>query len=289
MPCVKWCAHDLCGAIHQSNTPGVDMTFEFKRVAAALAFAAVGAAHADVLVIKNGGATFTGIATLTLSTEMLGALDTGKASVANYGTVSTLATEKDTDGYYVSVASTSPMQTLTLDDESLAILGMGSTGGLTVTTPMLKSVTSGGSLSIIDISTDLSTKTVYATLIGANGVGTVTNVAMWTFDKIEGPTRFGDANPIVNDITGLSLTNDGWNKWVQALGLVQLGRTSMEGLDVFGSLHTVTSFSQICDGSYGAGCGGPTPSIPEPASHTLMALGLGLGVLGAMAARRKSA
>jgi hypothetical protein len=263
------------------------MTFEFKRLAAALAFATMGAAHADALVVKNGGATFNGTATLAFSADMMGALDTGHMSVATYSPATSVI-EKDTDGYYVNVSSTAPMRTLTLDDQSLVFQGMSSVGGLTVTAPLFKSISSGGSLTITDIATDLSTKTVYASLIGANGVGTLTNVAMWTFDTLEGPIKYGQGNSFVNDIHGLRLTADGRSKWSQALGLVQLGQVELDALTDFGSLHTVINFTQVCDTSYGTGCGGPTPSIPEPASPVLM--GLGLGLLGmAMSARRQRA
>lgn len=251
------------------------MKFELKHLVAAVAVAAAGAAHADVLTVKNGGATFQGSGTLTFSADLLGALDTAKMSVTNYGTISSVI-QKDSDGYFSTISASAPMQTLSLDDTSLEVLGVGTKGGLTMTAPVLKSVSSGGSLTVTDITADLTTKTIYATIIGGNGVGTITNFALWNFATLTGPTKYTGPGNYVDDISGLSLTADGFTKFSQALGLLNLGKSALQGITDYGTIHSVINTTLVLG----------TPSVPEPSTYALMGLGL-VGI--AFAARRKAA
>jgi hypothetical protein len=253
------------------------MKFELKHLVAAVAVAAAGAAHADVLTVKNGGATFQGSGTLTFSSDLLGALDTAKMDVANYGTISSVI-QKDSDGYFSTISATAPMQTLSLDDTSLEVLGVGTKGGLTMTAPVLRSVSSGGSLTVTDITADLTTKTIYATIIGANGVGTLTNFALWNFATLTGPTKYTGPGQYVDDISGLSLTADGFAKFSQSLGLLTLGKSALQGITDYGTIHSVINTTLVLDG-------GTTPTVPEPTTYVLM----GLGLVGIAFARRKAA
>lgn len=244
--------------------------------AAVLAALGTAAQAQNILTVVNGGATFTGSGALTFSADLLGALDTGKIAATGYG-AATPTILKDTDGFYTSIQVSAPMATLSLDTDTLEVVGVGTKGGLTLTAPVVKSVSSGGSLTVTDIKADLTNKTIFATIIGANGVGTVNNFALWNFSTITGTTAYAGPGTYVNDISGLSLTADGFTKFSQALGLLSLGKAAMNGITDYGTIHSTLNTTLDLN---------PTPAIPEPSTYALMGLGL-VGV--AFAARRKSA
>ena len=232
-------------------------------------------AQAEVITTSTDQAYLTGGASLSFSADLLGALDTGRVSVAAYGAATSTVT-KDSDGFYTSVSASAPMTSVTYDPSNLEIFGMGTSGGLTMTAPYLKSVTTGGKLTVTDLRADLNVQTIYATVIGSNGVGTVNNFALWNFSTITGTTAYAGPGNYVNDISGLSLTTDGFTKFSQALGLLSLGKAAMNGITDYGTIHSTLNTTLDLGG---------TPAIPEPSTYALMGLGL-VGV--AFAARRKS-
>lgn len=260
------------------------MTFAIKSIVAATAFAAAGMASAASVTVPAdtaySGLSFSGSGSLSFSADLLGALDTGKVTVANYGAATTTVA-KDTDGFYTQVSAAAPITALTIDSSSYAVLGAATTGGATQTAPVLKSVSSGGSLTVTDLNVDLANKKVYATIIGGNGVGTINNFALWNYSSIVGETKFTHAGDYVNDISGLTLTSDGFTKFSQSLGLLSLGKAAMQGITDYGTIHstihTVINPQDLVD---------PVPAIPEPSTYALMGLGLA-GV--ALAARRRKA
>lgn len=233
---------------------------------AASAFAAASlASAASVTVASNtayNGLSFSGSGTLTFSADLLGALDTGKVTVANYGSATTVAT-KDSDGYYANVSASAPITSLTIDSSSMAVLGAATSGGATQTAPVLKSVSSGGSLTVTDLNVDLANKKVYATLIGANGVGTVNNVYLWDIGTITGATSVTGAGTFTTTLSGLSITTDGLNKFTQALGLLTLGKSALGGVTDFGSITSVIVAKAA-----------PAGTVPEPSTYALMGIGL---------------
>jgi len=239
-----------------------------KTITAAAMFVAAGASHADTILAGQtwNGLTFSGNATLSFSADLLGALDTGKIALANFG-AATANVVKDTDGFYVSAAATAPITSL--DINAMNVTAVSTTGGMTMTAPVVKSVSSGGSLTVTDLSADLSTKTIYATIIGGNGVGTLTHFALWNYASLAGGTAVQGAGTYNNSISGLSLTANGSSVFSQSLGLLNLGKAALAGITDYGTISSTI-----------------IASVPEPSTYALMGLGL-VGV--AVTKRRRKA
>jgi hypothetical protein len=109
-----------------------------------------------------------------------------------------------------------------------------------VVTPR-KYISTGGSLSVTDLSVDLATKRVYATLVGANGVGTLTHFYLWNIATITGSDVIvapGATGTTVMNLTasGLSLTSDAFNAIATSLGLGNLGKSAMQAVADFGTI-----------------------------------------------------
>lgn len=195
------------------------------------------------------------------------------AATAN-GTAAAIV--QDADGFYVNVSTTAPFKTLTIDTDSNAVVGMSSAGGLTVASPPLFRVSSGGALSIVDLNVDLPTKTVYGTVIGGNGLGTARGLALWNIGSVEAARyelgydsscgAYNDCPYLDVDIrlSGLTITPEARGKFAQALGLVSLGNSALNAVSDYGVI---------------------TAAVPEPAGWLLMGLGLGLG--GVLIAQRR--
>src|SRR5690606_36006710 len=156
----------------------ITMKFAFKSIAAAVAFVAAGAVSAQTTIptdnspvtAPNGETVqVSGSGTLSFSTLLLGALDVGQVAITAYGDA-VPDIQLDPDGYYVSAAVSAPLTSLTYDGTT--ITNATTTGGATQTSPVLKGVSSGGTLTVTDLAVNLTTSEVFGTIIGANGVGT---------------------------------------------------------------------------------------------------------------------
>jgi hypothetical protein len=197
---------------------------------------------------------------------------------------------------YVSVAAAAPVTglTSTFDGATVTVTAVQTQGGSLQTTVKNSATNGTGSLSISDLKVDLTTKTIYADIVGANGVGTLNDYALWTYDTISGPTTF-DLTPgapasagsstlsSTNTLSGLFLvkSTDIDAIFVKSLNLNNTGRSGIN------AVNNRTATNTAGFGSITSKISVIATPIPEPSTYALMAAGLvGLGLFGRRRAAR---
>lgn len=250
------------------------MKFAIKSIVAAAAFVAAGMANAAIINVPTDGSTITsgvtvtGSGALSFHVDLLAALDVGQVEVTGYG-AATSTVVKDVDGFYTEATASAPMTSLMMDTATGIIQSAATTGGATQTSPAIKKISTGGTLTVTDLNVDMANKKVFATIIGANGVGTLNNFYLWDIATITGATTFAGAGTYNTKLSGLSITTAGFNTFVQALGLLTTGKNALAGVTDYGVINSTII----------------AKAVPEPSTYALMALGL-VGM--AVVARRRA-
>lgn len=265
-------------------------------LAAALSIGSTQIAHADGVTIAgnlnitlpefaNTSPTFVGggYQTLSLSSSMLGFLDSGSMQLASFG-AQPLDVTKDGDGYYTKAIATALTSTVNLNANTFTVDQVTGVGGLTITAPFHRDVSSGGSFAVGDWHVDMPSRSVSATVIGANGVGTIASMPLWTATDTQiSVTKIGDwdGNLDILDysvtLSGLTLTDAGRTTMAQSLGLLTLGQSAFDQVNNVG---TLTAHVQIT-----GKLSDFTTAVPEPSTWAMLSLGL-MGV-GWTARRRR--
>lgn len=129
---------------------------------------------------------------------------------------------------WANVAFNVPLQVLTFDSDSKAMLSDDFVGSFKLVASS-SVFTTGGELTLSNLRIDYTTKTVYATTQGGNGVGTRYNVALWTYSSASGDLTYPGGN-IQTTVSGLKLTADGLNVWTQSLGYNANGKLAMSAI-----------------------------------------------------------
>jgi len=251
------------------------MKFALKTLVAAAAFVAAGVASAATV---NAGGQFnseltfaSGTGKLEFSSALLEALDVGKIAITPIDPLVASEVNIDPDeGFYTGVSATAGINTLEVDG-SLNVLSAATSGGLLQTAPVQRSVSRGGFLGVSNLNVDLVNKRVYADISGGNGVGNLTNFYLWDIASITGATQVTGPGDFVTTLSGLSITEAGFNVFSQSLGLLTLGVGALQTVDNFG---TITSTITVT-------------AVPEPSTYALM--GIGLVTVGLVARRRAKA
>lgn len=255
------------------------MKWNVRHLAASTLMAFTAVSPAAVVTSQPYDLGLQGAATLTFSQDVLDTLSIYTLTVAPYGWAYAPYVTKDQDGNYSNMLSAAPINSLTWDNSTNQLLRFGTTGGVTLTVPQRTAVSSGGSLTVTDLDADLSTKTVYATIIGTNGVGTISHLALWTFSGIGGSTSLSASNLT---LTNLAITIQGFNAFRQSLGLLTLGKAALAAVTDYGTLSALVNSP--------LDLGAPPPwyvsSLPEPSTYAFMGLGLVGIVLSTRRARR---
>jgi len=274
------------------------MKFNLKSLVVAAAFLAAGAAHAESFTVNEGGSLevggyrisgLNGSGSLTFSQDLLDTLNLGVVEVSNYGRAN--STIDGVPGGYTAVSAAAPVTSLTGSPTSastVAIEQVGTSGGATQTLTEAgvdAGVANGtGFITITDLRVDLVNQDVYATLIGDNGVGTLTNQKVWHFASISGPTTFdldaiiaaGGTITVNNTLSNLQIYDEALAILVQATNLnADLGAPALAGVNNgangFGSITSSITIS--------------VSAVPEPSAYAMM--GVGLVGIGLFARRRR--
>ncbi len=126
-----------------------------------------------------------------------------------------------------SVAFNLPVKAMTYDSADQSLLSHELQGSIRIAGPLISNVfVTGGELTLSNIRIDHASKVIYATVRGANGVGTQENVAFWTYQSASGGRILSNGR-IKVVLRKLQLTQSGFNSWSRSLGFQGNGPASL--------------------------------------------------------------
>lgn len=231
-------------------------------------------AQAEVITAQPYDLHLSAYATLTFNGPMLDAFGIINPSITPVGwATNPITIQQDQDGYYTNVQTSTPIKSLSFDEQN--IVGFSTTGGLSLTVPQKRAVsTSGGSITVTDLDVDLQGRMIYGTVIGGNGVGTIEHAALWTYSSVTGGTA-----PSQFSVNSLWFTPTGFQTFTRSLGLYSVGWSALAGVTDYGTISVIINAPLEM--------GSPPPwyvgELPEPSTYALM----GMGLAGLMVAKRR--
>lgn len=193
-------------------------------------------------------------------------------------------TTKDENGYYQNASVQTMLTATQWRDAPLTLVSVQSDGAWQLSTPATKGVSIGGTLTFNDLTLDLQTQQITASLTGANGYLTDSAAPLWLASSVrvellqQAPWDLS-SNMYDYQLTmsGLSLTEAGRDALRQSLGLLTLGKTALDAVDDVGTARVTIKIN--------APSGFALAVVPEPNTSMLM----GLGLLAIVAACRRVA
>lgn len=199
---------------------------------------------------------------------------------------------------------------ITADDATGQLLSIGTTGGFSLTGAFKPGISLGGQARVENLRFDLIKRQIVADLSGTRAATNVfpaqnynlPGTALWTFAAVTGlqallPSAWLAADPMAAltadgysvtripatateppgfeatgayTFSGLTITSEGYAFLVNALGLIQNGKTALAGVGDQGTMTATLSFAQ---------------PVPEPQTCALM--GLGFCLMAAAVRRHK--
>jgi hypothetical protein len=215
------------------------------------------------------------VAAFTPSASLLGSLNAAKAAVTSDG--------PKTCCWYIQVISPNPivkpdtsprplsLVSTTVNTQTGAVQQAQLGYSLSFKTPSANIATTGGSLTLSHLLIDFDQHTVFADINGANGIGQLSHVGMWTFAQASGTLNLAldagtpDLAGFHAELPTLAITSTAFDLFATSMGLTTDGKKSLSAALDYGTL------------SVGA--------VPE-ASTTLLMLA-GLSAMGLVTRRRR--
>jgi len=219
------------------------MNVKFKSLVAAAAFIATQAALAAPVTVFTNATAYKGVAlngterwtwdnNLVSLYNLMGAKFTVNAP-ASLG----YATQASNPSRLTLAVLTAPLKSVVIEDTTDDVLTLRTAGGITLTTTNDAITTSGGAVTLNNLEIDLVNKVVYADIQGANGVGTLNHVRLWSFPATgAAKVSLTAGQQTTVAINSLALTTEGYAAISTGLGTNDFSQNALKAVQSFGTL-----------------------------------------------------